>query len=420
MKIVLASYGTRGDIEPCVAVGRELQSRGHEVHMAIPPDLIDFAEAAGLSAVAYGPDLQDVLDAHRNFWTHFFRNFWKIRELIRLRREVVEPFLECWKEIIATLTSLTEGADLLFTGVNFEDAAGNVAEYYDIPLATLHLFPLRANGHLLPLLPAALGRRAMKLGEWVAWRAAKKVEGVQRGELGLPKATRPSPWRITDRGWLEIQGYDEVCFPGLADEWAKWVGQRPFVGALTMELPTDADDEVASWIAAGTPPIFFGFGSLPVGSAGETLAMISAACAQLGERALICSAGTDFHLPHSEHVKVVGAMSYAAAFPACRAVVHHGGLGTTAAGLRAGVPTLILSTDFDQTMWGRRVKKLKVGTARRLSATTEKSLVADLRTILEPQYGVRAREVATQMTKATESVAAAADRLEAFASKRFV
>lgn len=415
MKFVLASYGTRGDIEPCVAVGRELQSRGHEVRMAIPPDLIDFAEAAGLSAVAYGPDLQDVLDAHRNFWTHFFRNFWKIRELIRLRREVVEPFLECWKEIIATLTSLTEGADLLFTGVNFEDAAGNVAEYYDIPLATLHLFPLRANGQLLPVLPAPLGRRAMKLGEWVAWRAAKKVEGVQRGELGLPKATRPSPWRITDRGWLEIQGYDEVCFPGLAHEWANWAGQRPFVGALTMELPTDADDEVASWIAAGTPPIFFGFGSLPVGSAGETLAMISAACAQLGERALICSAGTDFHLPHSEHVKVVGAMSYAAAFPACRAVVHHGGLGTTAAGLRAGVPTLILSTDFDQTMWGRRVKKLKVGTARRLSATTEKSLVADLRTILEPQYGARAREVATQMTKATESVAAAADRLEAFA-----
>jgi UDP:flavonoid glycosyltransferase YjiC (YdhE family) len=418
MKFVLASYGTRGDIEPCVAVGRELQSRGHEVHMAIPPDLIDFAAAAGISAVAYGPDLQDVLDAHRNFWTHFFRNFWKIRELIRLRREVVEPFLECWKEIIATLTSLTEGADLLFTGVNFEDAAGNVAEYYDIPLATLHLFPLRANGHLLPVLPAPLGRRAMKMGEWVAWRAAKKVEGVQRGELGLPKATRPSPWRITDRGWLEIQGYDEVCFPGLAHEWANWAGQRPFVGALTMELPTDADAEVASWIAAGTPPIFFGFGSLPVGSAGETLAMITAACAQLGERALICSAGTDFHLPDSEHVKVVGAMSYAAAFPACRAVVHHGGLGTTAAGLRAGVPTLILSTDFDQTMWGRRVKKLKVGTARRLSATTEKSLVADLRTILEPQYGVRAREVATQMTKATESVAAAADRLEAFAESR--
>jgi UDP:flavonoid glycosyltransferase YjiC (YdhE family) len=415
MKFALASYGTRGDIEPCVAVGRELVRRGHDVRMAVPPDLVGFAEAAGPAAVAYGPDLQAVLDAHRNFWTHFFRNFWKIQDLIRLRREVVEPFLECWKEIITTLTSLADGADLLFTGVNFEDAAGNVAEYYDIPLATLHLFPLRANGQFLPFVPAPLGRSAMKVSEWVAWRAAKKVEGIQRGELGLPKATKPSPRRITERGSLEIQAYDEVCFPGLAAEWAQWNG-RPFVGALTMDLATDADDEVASWIGVGTPPIFFSFGSMPVESAADTLAMISAACAQLGERALVVSAGTDFsHVPHFEHVKVVGTMNYAAAFPACRAVVHHGGLGTTAAGLRAGVPTLILSTDLDQTLWGARVKRLKVGTARRFSATSQKSLVADLRTILAPQYVARAREIATQMTKPAESVATAADLVENFA-----
>ena len=207
--------------------------------------------------------------------------------------------------------------------------------------------------------------------EWLAWRVTKKVEDAQRRELGLPKATGPSPRRITERGSLEIQAYDEVCFPGLAAEWAKWNGQRPFVGALTMELPTDADDEVASWIAAGTPPIFFGFGSMPVESPADTLAMISAACAQLGERALVCAGWTDFsHVPHFEHVKVVGAVNYAAVFPACRAVVHHGGAGTTAAGLRAGVPTLILWTVPDQPLWGAQVKRLKVGTARRFSTTT--------------------------------------------------
>ncbi|KKW65750.1 glycosyltransferase [Mycolicibacterium elephantis] len=419
MRFALASYGSRGDIEPLVAVGRELLRRGHEVHMAVPPDLIAFAEASGPTAVAYGPDLQAVLDAHRTFWTHFFRNLWKVQDLVRYRREVVKPFLECWKDIIATLTSLSDGADLLFTGVNFEDAAGNVAEYYDIPLATMHMFPLRANGQFVPFLPAPVGRSAMKVSEWLAWRNARKVEGVQRTELDLPKAKAPSPWRLTARGCLEIQAYDEVCFPGLADEWAKWADQRPFVGALTLDLPTDADDEVASWIAAGTPPIFFGFGSLPVESGTGTLAMISAACAQLGERALVCSAGTEFGaVPRSEHVKVVTAMNYSAAFPACRAVVHHGGTGTTAAGLRAGVPTLILSTDLDQTLWGRRIKQLKVGTARRLSATTEKSLIADLRTILDPQYAARAREVAARMTTPAESVAATADLVEKLAQGR--
>ncbi|OHU21384.1 glycosyl transferase family 1 [Mycobacteroides franklinii] len=417
MKFVLASYGTRGDIEPCVAVGRELMRRGHDVCMAVPPDLIGFVEAAGLAAVPYGPDLQNVLDAHREFWTHFFRNFWKIRDLIKKRREVVEPFLQCWKDIVATLASLADGADLLFTGVNFEDAAGNVAEYYDIPLATLHFFPLRSNGQFVPLLPAPLGRSAMKAGEWLAWQNAKKVEHVQRGELALPKAAQPSPWRITERGALEIQAYDEICFPGLAAEWAEFRPRRPFVGALTLDLPTDFDDEVASWISAGTPPIFFGFGSLPVESAEKTLAMISAACEELGERALVCAAGTDFGVtPYSGNIKIVGAMSYSAAFPQCRAVVHHGGTGTTAAGFRAGVPTLILSTDLDQTLWGARVKRLKVGTARRFSGTTEKTLVSDLRAILDPQCVARARELAARMTKPTESVETTADLVEGLAT----
>jgi UDP:flavonoid glycosyltransferase YjiC (YdhE family) len=419
MKFVLACYGSRGDVEPCVAVGRELLRRGHDVRMAVPAGLVGFAESAGLAAIACGPDLQAILDAHRNFWTCLFRNPWRIRELIRSRREVGKPIFQCWEEMSTTLTSLADGADLLFTGVNFEDAAANVAEYYDIPLATLHYFPLRTNGELLPFLPAPLGRSAMTAFWWLSWRGTKKVEHAQRRELGLPKATGPSPRRISGRGALEIQAYDEVCFPGLAAEWAKFNGQRPFVGALTMDLPTDADDEVASWIAAGTPPIFFGFGTIRVESPADTLAMISAACAQLGERALVCSAGTDFsHVPQFEHVKVVGTMNFAAIFPACRAVVHHGGAGTTAAGLRAGVPTLILSTDLDQTLWGARVKRLKVGTSRRFSTTTQQSLVEDLRTILTPQYAVRAREIATGMTKPAESVAAAADLVENFARLR--
>jgi UDP:flavonoid glycosyltransferase YjiC (YdhE family) len=420
MKFVLGCYGTRGDVEPGVAVGRELLRRGHEVRTAVPPDLVGFVESAGLAAVAYGPDSRRWQGVHRDLLTRFAR-FWEIRDLIRLGREDWKLVAQCWGETSATLKSLAEGADLLLTGVIGEESAANVAEHHDIPLATLHMFPMRANGQLVPILPAPLARSAMTVSEWLAWPMVKKLGDAQRRELGLPKATGPASRRIANRGSLEIQAYDEVCFPGLAAEWAKWDGRRPFVGALTMELPTDADEEVASWIAAGTPPIFFGFGSMPVESAAEMLAMIGAACAELGERALVCSAGADFgHVPHLDHVKVVGTMNYAAAFPACRAVVHHGGTGTTAASLRAGVPTLIIPTWGDQRYWGAQVKRLKVGTARRLSTTTEKSLVADLRRILAPQYATRAREVAARMTKSAVSVAAAADLMENFARLRRV
>jgi len=416
MKFVLAFYGTRGDVEPGVAVGRELLRRGHDVLMAVPPDLVGFAESAGLAAVAYGPDNQEWLEVTRNFWKRFFRNFWRIQELKRLLRESREPGIQCWGEMSSMLTSLVDGADLLLTGMSYQELALNVAEYRDIPLATLLWFPTRVNGHVVPFLPAPLIRSAMTVYEWLVWRGVKKVEGAQRRELGLPKATGPAPRRIAERGSLEIQVYDEVCFPGLAAEWAKWDGHRPFVGTLTLESPTDADEEVASWIAAGTPPIFFGFGSIPVESAADTIAMIGAACAQLGERALVCAAATDFSdVPHFEHVKVVGAVNYAAIFPACRALVHHGGAGTTAAGLRAGVPTLILYMADVQVIWGAAVKRLKVGIARRFSTATEKSLVADLRTILAPQYAARAREIAARMTGPAESVAAATDRVENFA-----
>ena len=187
--------------------------------------------------------------------------------------------------------SLADGADLIFTGINFEDAAANVAEYYNIPLATLHYVPLRPNSQVLSFLPAPIGRSLVTAFWWSTWRAMKKVEDAQRRELGLPKAKGSAPRRITDHGSLEIQAYDEACFPGLAYEWAEYERQRPFVGALTLGLATDADEEVAAWIAAGTPPIYFGFGSIPVQSPADTIAMIGAACAQLGERALVGAAG---------------------------------------------------------------------------------------------------------------------------------
>jgi len=408
MRFVLAVHGTRGDVEPCAAVGMELQRRGHEVQMAVAPNMVDFVGSAGLAAVRYGPDSQQQLSAASDF----IRNVVRIQHPRNIVRAVKDIYAQGWAEMSGTLTSLADGTDLLFTGHTYQGVALNVAEYHDIPLAALHYFPVRVNGHLgLASLPAVppLTRSAMKVAWWLYWQITKEAEDAQRRELRLPRVAVSSAGRMAERQSLEIQAYDELCFPGLAAEWGE---RRPFVGALTMQLRTDADDDVESWSAAGRAPIYFGFGSTPVLSPAETVAMISAACAELCERALIyCGAGDFDGIRHPAHVKLVGTVNYATIFPACRAVVHHGGAGTTAAGLRAGKPTLILWDVADQPIWAAAVKRLKVGTARRFSTANRRTLVADLRTILEPRCERQAREIASRMTKPDTAVGMAADLL---------
>jgi UDP:flavonoid glycosyltransferase YjiC (YdhE family) len=244
-------------------------------------------------------------------------------------------------------------------------------------------------------------------------RVTKTAEDAQRRVLGLPDAAAPSASSVAERARVEIQAYERWCLPGAAAEWVELDDRHPFVGTLTLEAPTDTDDEVLSWIAAGPAPIYFGFGSTPVTPFAGTAATLGAACSQLGQRALICSGPNDSGgIPQSEQVKVVGAVNHTAVLPACRAAVHHGGSGTTAAALRAGIPMLILWLWLDQPVWAAAAQELGVGVGRHFSESTLESLVADLRLVLEPRYATRAREVAARMTEPAKSVAAAADLLE--------
>jgi vancomycin aglycone glucosyltransferase len=387
MKFVVAAYGSRGDVEPCVAAGRELLRRGHDVHVAVPPNMLGLAESAGLAAVGYGPDSRVGMNPTSDLFGNLLA---KTKNPLSVVPEVIEHVTQVKVDKGATLTALANGADLVLAGFNEQGLAANVAEYYDIPVVALHLFPERiwSSGQLFSLM-------------------TQVAEDAQRRALGLAEGTGSSPRS------LDIQAYDELCLPALAAEWAEQRGRRPFVGALTLGLPTDTDEEVLSWAAAGPPPVYFGFGSTPLAAPADTVAAIGAACAHLGERALICSGPNDVTgNQHPDHVKVVDAVNHATVFPACSVVVHHGGAGTTAAGLRVGIPTLILWNGLDQPLWASAVKQLEVGFGRLFSESTAESLVADLRLILTPRFASRAREVATQMTKPAESLARTADLLE--------
>ena len=220
-------------------------------------------------------------------WLH---NIWKPHNLknpIRSLLGGIEFLTGGWAEMSTTLTSLGDGADLILTGALYHDLAANVAEHYDIPRVVLHTVPVQ--GQFIPMLPSPWVRPAVAGWWWVYPLLTKKARGAQRRTLGLPKVTR-SRRRKIERESLEMQAYDKLFLPRPAQESND---RRPCVGALTLELPTDADDDVAAWIAAGTPPIYFGFGSQRVQSPANMFAMIAAACTQLGERALICTGAND-------------------------------------------------------------------------------------------------------------------------------
>jgi vancomycin aglycone glucosyltransferase len=196
MKFVVASYGSRGDVEPCVAVGRELLCRGHDVRMAVPPKMLGFIESAGLAAVACGPDSQAV--------EGFRRELSKIQNPITKVREVTEHVTQVWAEKGTTLTELANGADLLLAGITEQGLAANVAEYYRIPLAALHFYPVQV----------------LELG-WLDWRITKEAESAHRRALGLPEATDPS------MGSLEIRPTTSCACPSWQPNGGNWLADGP-------------------------------------------------------------------------------------------------------------------------------------------------------------------------------------------------
>jgi UDP:flavonoid glycosyltransferase YjiC (YdhE family) len=385
LKVVLAAYGSRGDVEPCAVLGRELQRRGHDVRIAVPPNFLAFVETVGLAAVAYGPDSHAQLDSAASFFGGQGGNPFAALP------EVVERVSHIWLDKGTTLAPLAKNADLLVAGMNEQRLAANIAECHHIPLVALHFFPSRIQ-------PTGVLHSQL----------SQRCEEPLRRSLGLPEAPEPRA------PLLEIQAYDERCLPGQPAQWAE--PGKPFAGALTLESLTDADDAVRSWIAGGTAPIYFGLGSTPIPPPADIVEMMIAACAQLDARLLVCSGPNDLSAyDHFDHVKIVSAVNHAAIFPACRATVHHGGAGTTAAAMRAGVPSLILWLWLDQPVWAAGVQQLKIGTAQRFSDVTQDSLVTGLTSILAPEYLDRAANIAAQMMSPQESASCAANLLESAA-----
>jgi UDP:flavonoid glycosyltransferase YjiC (YdhE family) len=238
-----------------------------------------------------------------------------------------------------------------------------------------------------------------------------------REELGLPGVSTPALRRHRERRGLSVQAYDAALVPRLRS-----TEHEPLVGFLTLDrelraalVETGVDGNLDAWLAAGEPPVFFGFGSMPVRNPAATVMTITEVASRVGIRALVSAgwgrlAALD---PGDPSVTVVGALDHDAVLPRCRAAVHHGGAGTTAASLEAGLPTVVCSVFADQPFWGARIVDLRVGAHLRFQDLSAETLEAVVRTAVADDTRDRACMLGERLRSSHGAAARAADAIEA-------
>ncbi len=413
MKFVLAFNGSRGDVQPAIAIGTELTARGHDVVLAVPPNLVGFAQSSGLTTHSYGLDTAELLESEV-----VSRDLKSANPITKLRA-VSEITLRGGRQMQQELLELTAGADAIIGGSAGQERALNVALAQGIPYVPLHFCPVRRNGEVSPLTqfgidpPPWLTRTTWTMLEQILWRASRSAENTLLDDLGLEHANAPAATRIARIGHPEIQAYDAAMFPGLPAEWGT---RRPLVGFLNLAPATRAqmgdeasDSDLLTWLDAGPPPLYVGFGSMAVTDPDTLAQVITTATSTLGLRVLMATGWSGLSVEDDkERTYTVRAVDHDTILPRCVGAVHHGGAGSVAASLRAGLPTLIYWIGADQPLWGRQITRARAGISAPLKTIDVRGLTAALSRVLNPEQTIAAQELSRRLVPPEIAVAAAA------------
>ncbi len=393
MKFTLVGYGTRGDVQPYACVGFELAKRGHEVTLCAPENMRDFVEKSGLRyaplpidarAMLLAPEAQQMLANGR--FTKFMK--WMNEEERKARAGVNEGLYRACAGADRIVSHPLVGENLLALSEHFGKELIPLylypvmpsSRYASIFLTTKNLGPLNGFSHLLT---RSIVRNTLLDG-------AKE----QRRSLGMPPPTELLGEHLTRKRLRTLFSFSPRLFPRPSD----WPENALSCSGIAMPEELKArlgeqglPDDLKAWLTSGSPPIYIGFGSMPVLDAARMLAMTRHVLGALDVRAVIGAGWSDLAPASDPRIRIVGAIDHAALFGHCRGAVHHGGAGTTYASLLAGLPTLICSVFADQPFWGSRVEKLGVGATIPFRKLTAARLEAGLRRLLDEGVQARAR-----------------------------
>ena len=353
MRIVVATLGSRGDVQPMLALGEALHARGHALTFCGPSDARRMVETRGLAFVDLGVDAQKFLNEHPDVVGGGARGLFKTRAIVR----------ELMDSQFRVLEPLAADADLMI-GAALVSAPSSIAEAAGIPYRFVAFGSMAIPSRLHPpyLFPLMRMPGAVNLAMWrIADVAIDLFIGdalnQHRRRLGLRPTRRPSRV-LTAPGTLLLAADAELSPPPLDyDPNIVVTGALIRSGRDVAPLPPD----IAAFVAAGPPPVYVGFGSMTDTDPARTTRILADAARRAGVRLLVSSGWARLGEALPETCMAVGEVSHAALFPHLAGVVHHGGAGTTATAARAGVPQLIVPHMLDQFYWAGRIAALGIG-----------------------------------------------------------
>lgn len=387
MRILLSTYGSRGDVEPLAALAVQLQAQGARAVMSAPGDA-EFVTLLDRAGVELAPAFMPVRD-----WIEM-----ATRTPLDLPTRAAEMIAAQYDAIAAA----GDGCDaVVATGLMPSVAAAQcVAEKRGIPyfhvtfcplfLPSQHHRPYPYPGHPLP--PEVTDPRALwDLNARTMNALFGGAANGQREAIGLQPVDNIRDHVFTGRPLLAS---DPVLWPWLKTDLCDAVQTGAWILPDTRPLPPDLE----AFLNAGSPPVYVGFGSMSMQSAKDAAHVAIGAIRAQGRRIVLARGWAEMErFDGGGDCFLTGDVNQQALFPRMQAVIHHGGAGTTTTAARAGAPQLIVPQIVDQPFWAERIAALGAGAAHDGPAPGFESLSAALAVALDPRTKARAAAIARQI-----------------------
>lgn len=369
MRIAIITLGSYGDVQPYVALGVGLQASGHRVRLITHDPYEHFINGWGLEFHPVGGNPLDMLtsDLGKAMVGTGSNPVAFMRSFARMGNELMEQlFMGCWTGC--------QGVEAIIVSVSGLFAAGyHVAEKLGVPFYGAFLQPVNPTrafpNAIFPTLPpwlsparGAYNLLAHHLSTQLAWQLFRQpINDKRKDILALPELSLFGPFnQLRSQPHPIFYGYSPTVLPKPPD-WPAWVH---VTGYWFLDAPAGWEPQpgLTDFLDSGPPPVYIGFGSMSDRDPERTTRLLVTALGRARARGILLGGWgglSNSDLP--EYVYHVDHVPHAWLFPRMAAVVHHAGLGTTMAGLRAGVPTVSVPFFVDQPFWARRVYRLGVG-----------------------------------------------------------